>query len=140
MIEYKTGTDTIDWEAITDLYGEVGLVAGLGRRRDLEKIREAFEHSYRVVTAWEGNRLVGAGRLLSDGVCYAMICDLGVLPAYQKQGVGRGILNALQKDNEHLSFHLTSTFGNEAFYKKLGFKKHKTGYAKYPYESEYVED
>ncbi|WP_242835761.1 hypothetical protein [Clostridium sp. DL-VIII] len=28
----------------------------------------------------------------------------------------------------------------ENFYKKFGFKKHKTAYAKYPFESKYLED
>ena len=39
-----------------------------------------------------------------------------------------------------MSIHLTSTFGNEDFYKKLGFKKHKTAYSKYPFPSKYIED
>jgi predicted N-acetyltransferase YhbS len=39
-----------------------------------------------------------------------------------------------------MPIHLTSTFGNEEFYKKLGFKKHKTAYAKYPFQSKYLED
>jgi len=43
-------------------------------------------------------------------------------------------MNVLLKGEEHMPIHLTSTFGNEDFYKKLGFKKHKTAYAKYPYE------
>ncbi len=49
-------------------------------------------------------------------------------------------MNELMKGNEHICIYVTSTFGNEPFYSKLGFKKHKTAYAKYPYESEYLED
>ena len=48
-------------------------------------------------------------------------------------------MEALLRGNEHLLVYLTSTFGNEGFYSKLGFKKHKTAYAKYPCESEYLE-
>ena len=59
MIEYKTGNDIIDWKSITDLYGEIGLVAGFGKKRDQKKIREAFLNSFKVVTAWEGDKLVG---------------------------------------------------------------------------------
>jgi|SaaInlLV_10m_DNA_2_1039722.scaffolds.fasta_scaffold85204_2 hypothetical protein len=62
MIKYKTGADKIDWDSITSLYGEVGLVAGLGKKRDLDKVQEAFENSYKVVTAWKGQKIVGAGR------------------------------------------------------------------------------
>lgn len=140
MIEYKIGTDNIDWKGITSLYGEVGLVAGFGKKRDLHKIRESFLKSFRVVTAWEGKKLVGAGRLISDGICYGMIFDLGVLPTHHRQGIGRGLISELLRGNENLFIHLTSTFGNENFYRKLGFKKHKTGFAKYPIESEYLEN
>ncbi|THB76743.1 MAG: N-acetyltransferase [Desulfobulbaceae bacterium] len=140
MIEYKIGTDDIDWEGLRDLYGEVGLVGGLGKKRDLPKIREAFLISFKVVTAWDNQRLVGAGRMISDGVCYGMIFDLGILVTHQRQGIGRQIINILLKGHEDLFIHLTSTFGNEEFYKKIGFKKHKTGFAKYPIKSKYLED
>ena len=139
-IECKTGSDIIDWESIANLYGEIGLVAGFGKKRDLKKIKEAFLKSFKVVTAWEKDKLVGAGRLLSDGICYGMIFDVGVLPSFQKMGVGKKIMNELMKGNENICIHLTSTFENEAFYNKLGFNKHKTAYAKYPYKSEYLED
>ncbi|MCG8377081.1 MAG: GNAT family N-acetyltransferase [Chlorobiales bacterium] len=139
MVQYKTGTDPIDWEALGDLYEEIGLVAQFGKKRDLEKIRQAFQSSYKVVTAWKKGKLVGAGRLLSDGLCYGTIYDVGVFQACRKQGIGKGIMEALLRGNEHLLVYLTSTFGNEGFYSKLGFKKHKTAYAKYPRESEYLE-
>jgi len=35
---------------------------------------------------------------------------------------------------------LTSTFGNEAFYEKLGFRRQKAAFGKYPFPSEYLED
>lgn len=138
-VQYKTGTDGIDWEALGDLYEEVGLVAQFGKKRDVGVIKDAFQNSWKVVTAWKEGELVGAGRLISDGLCYGTVYDVGVLQACRGAGVGKGIMEALLKGNEHLFIYLTSTFGNEAFYKKLGFKKHKTAYAKYPHVSEYLE-
>ena len=140
MIEYKTGLSDIDWESLTALYHETNLVVGLGKKKDLNKIREAFENSYKIVTAWESSKLVGAGRLISDGVCYGMIHDVGVLPSYQRAGIGKKIMSMLLEGNDHLYIGLTSTFGNEDFYYKLGFKKHKTALAKYPNESRYLEN
>ena len=139
MVEYRTGTDSIDWKALGELYEEVGLVAGFGKKRDIGTIRQVFQRRYKVVTAWQEGKLVGAGRMLSDGLCYGTIYDVGVLEAYQGQGVGKGIMEALLKGSGHLLVYLTSTFGSEEFYRKLGFKKHKTAYAKYPHESEYLE-
>ena len=78
--------------------------------------------------------------MISDGVCYGAIFDVGVLPEYQKKGIGRGVMNELLKGNDNIPIHLTSTFGNEEFYKKLSFKKHKTAYSRYPFKTDYVED
>jgi predicted N-acetyltransferase YhbS len=139
MIEYKTGFSSIDWSMLVDLYGEIGLVAGHGQRKDIDSIRKAFQASAKVVTAWHNQQLVGAGRMLTDGVCYASVFDVGVLPTFQKRGVGKGLMIELMKGNEHLCVHLTSTFGNEEFYGKLGFRRHKTAMAKYPHDSQYLE-
>ena len=140
MIEYKIGVEAVDWAQLVELYGRVGLVAGLGKKRDAERIRQAFVSSAKVVTAWDGNALVAAGRLVGDGVCQGMIFDVGVLPEYQQRGIGAGIVRALVEGNEHLCLHLTATFGKEGFYRKLGFKRHRTAMARYPYASEYLED
>ena len=111
-----------------------------GKKRDLAGIKEAFLSSYRVVTAWDGDRIVGAGRLLSDGVCYGWIHDMAVLPDLRKQGIGRDIVEGLLEGNERQLIGLTSSFEAVGFYRRLGFKKHKTAHAKYPGPSIYLED
>jgi len=140
VIEYKTGIDVIDWDSLLQLYVETDGVIGLARAGNLDKIKEAFLNSYRIVTAWDGDRIVGAGRLISDGTCYGWIHDMAVRPDYQKTGIGRGIVKYLLDGNESLLIGLTSAFGAEDFYHKLGFKKHKTAMAKYPGKSVYLED
>ena len=78
--------------------------------------------------------------MISDGECYGWIHDMAVLPDLQKQGIGRGIMEGLLDGNERLLTGLTSSFDAVDFYRKLGFKKHKTAHAKYPGESTYLED
>ena len=140
MITYKPGTDVIDWDSLMALYCETDGVIGLARAGNLEKIKAAFLNSYRVITAWDGDRIVGAGRMISDGECYGWIHDMAVLPDRQKQGIGRGVVEALLEGNEHLLIGLTSSFDAVPFYRRLGFKKHKTAHAKYPGASTYLED
>lgn len=140
MISYKQGTDQINWPELFRLYEKVGMLKCLIEAGEFDKIKSAFQRSYKVVTAWDGSELVGACRMLSDGIRYGCVFDVAVLPEYHKQGIGRGLMTALLCGEESLSIHLTSTFGNEDFYKKLGFRKHKTAYAKYPFESKYLED
>ena len=140
MITYKIGLTDMKWSHLFNLYEKAGLLGRFVKNKEFNKIQAAFEKSYKVVTAWDGETLVASGRMLSDGICYASIFDVGVLPEYQKQGIGKGIMLELLKGEEHLPVHLTSTFGNEEFYKKLGFKKHKTAHSKYPFKTDYVED
>ena len=140
MISYKTGLECIEWPQLFSLYEKVGMIKRFIESKEFNKIQYAFQVSYKVVTAWEENTLVGSCRMLSDGICYGAVFDVGVLPEYQKKGIGKGLMRLLLKGEEHMTIHLTSTFGNEGFYKKLGFKKHKTAYSKYPFESKYVED
>jgi len=140
LIEYKTGLSVIDWDSLIQMYKELDLVIGLARAGKIKKIKRAFNNTFKIVTAWDGDEIVGAGRLISDGECYGWIHDVGVHPKYQKKGVGRGIMNELMNGNEHLLFGLTSSFEAVEFYQELGFKKHKTALAKYPGKSSYLED
>jgi len=140
MVKYKSGTDLINWTSLVQLYFETDGVVGLGRERNLDKIKKAFLKSYKVVTVWEEDKIIGAGRMISDGVCYGWIHDMAILPEYQKHGLGKRLMEELLNEDENLLIGLTSAFGVEEFYYKLGFKKHKTALAKYPVESIYLED
>ena len=140
MIEYKTGLEVIDWNSLVQMYAEVDLVIGLARAGKIEKIKKSFKNSHKVVTAWDKDKIVGGGRLISDGECYGWIHDVGVHPDFQKKDIGRGIMDELLKGNEHMLIGLTSSFEAVEFYTKLGFRKHKTAMAKYPGESAYLEE
>lgn len=122
MISYKLGLENIDWTSLFSLYERVGLLRKFIENKEIDKIQSAFQKSYKVVTAWDGNVLVGSCRMLSDGISYGMVFDVGVLPEYQKKCIGKGMLNLLLKEELHMSIHLTSTFGNEDFYKQYIMK------------------
>jgi ribosomal protein S18 acetylase RimI-like enzyme len=124
---------------LVDLYAQTELVGGLGIKRDTEGIKKTFLNSSRAVTAWDGAHLSGAGRMLTDGVVYACIQDIAVLPGYRRQGIATAIVKELLVNTENISVHLTSRFGGEDLYRKLGFKRHKNAFAKYPHESPYLE-
>jgi GNAT superfamily N-acetyltransferase len=107
-----------------------------------QMIGDAFQSSFAVSTAWIGQRLIACGRMISDGQMYSGIFDVVVDPEFQKKGLGREIMRRLIDKAPHTCIHLTSTFGNEAFYQSLGFKRHKTALALYPgkmSESPYLE-
>lgn len=119
-----------EWiDQILEIHNKTEMKRSLDR---CDMISKAFSSSYAVVTAWLDTRLVACGRMISDGQMYSGIFDVVVDPEFQKTGVGRQIMERLIAKAPHTFIHLTSTFGNEPFYAKLGFKKHKTAMAKYP--------
>lgn len=138
MAEFKTSLEDDEWEKLVDHYDETDMCLGLGRKRETDKIRRAFVNSYRYVTAWEEDTIIGAARMISDGECYGWIHDMSVLASHRKQGIGRQIVEKLFEGNEGLLVGLTSSFEAVDFYAKLGFKKHKTAMAKYPRHSAYL--
>jgi len=60
--------------------------------RTLDEAREMLRHTDLALCAWDGEQLVGFGRVLTDFVYRATIWDVIVDQAYQKQGIGRALL------------------------------------------------
>jgi GNAT superfamily N-acetyltransferase len=138
VIIYKTSLLENEWVKLVDHYEETGMCLGLGKEREIGKIRRAFESSHKYITAWDSEVIIGAGRMISDGECYGWIHDISVLEGYRKKGIGKAIVSSLIEGNESLLIGLTSSFMAIEFYLKLGFNKHKTAMAKYPGKSDYL--
>jgi aralkylamine N-acetyltransferase len=134
-IRYTRTLDGIDWHMFATVFERASL--GTPQATDLEK---SYRNSAVYVFAHHAEVLIGAARALSDGVYHAEICDTVVLPAYQGQGIGRHMIEILLRDLSGQKIMLTSSFGKEGFYKKLGFRRHKTalayGYGAWWYEDE----
>ena len=72
----------------------------------------------------EGGRLVGFGRLVSDGVLHAMVYELMVAPDHQNLGIGTKILTGLVRvciDHAIRDIQLFCANGKREFYEKRGF-------------------
>lgn len=127
-IRLSTDTNEISWEELARLYGR----ALLGKKRAPEKIELAFRNSLLKVFLFDGGRLVGAGRALSDGVWRAAIYDVAVLPEYQGKGIGSRIIRYLIQHAGVEVITLYAASGKEAFYERFGFRKMKTAMAIMP--------
>lgn len=123
----KQDVESLNWVELADVYRR----APLGERMP-DQLKRAFEASYFTAVVFREGKIIGAGRVLSDGEYYANIYDVVVLPEYQGQGVGKAIMKELQCRIGDLFVLLTTTLGKEPFYHKLGFRKHKTAMAIYP--------
>jgi N-acetylglutamate synthase-like GNAT family acetyltransferase len=127
VIQYREGYNPAWVDQIMNLHNKTEM-----KRTRPEQVNQAFATSFAVVTAWMDNQIIACGRMISDGQMCSAIFDVVVDPAFQKRGVGKGIVEKLIAKAPDTMVHLTSTFGNEAFYQKIGFKKHKTAMALYP--------
>jgi len=88
-----------------------------------------LRHTDVAVCAWDGDQLVGFGRVLTDYVYRATIWDVIVDKAYQKQGIGSEIV---QRILHHPRLKRVELFWlctrRPKFYEKLGFSsKEQTG-------------
>jgi GNAT superfamily N-acetyltransferase len=72
----------------------------LGERRpvnDPQRIQRMLAHGNILVTAWAGEKLVGVSRALSDFSFCCYLSDLAVDEAYQKQGIGKKLIEETHK-------------------------------------------
>jgi N-acetylglutamate synthase-like GNAT family acetyltransferase len=85
----------------------------------------AIAHSFPVVTAWDGEVLMGFARATSDGVFRATIWDVVIDPAYQGGGLGRKMVETLLS-HPHMSrverVYLMTT-RQQGFYQRIGFEE-----------------
>ncbi len=85
---------------------------------------KALMNSDSLITAWDGNRLVGLGNAISDGYLVVYYPHLLVHPDYQGKGIGKMIVDKFQ--NKYGNFHqqlLTADGKAIDFYRKCGFEK-----------------
>jgi GNAT superfamily N-acetyltransferase len=93
-------------------------------RADAAALDRSLRHSHYLVAAYDGETLVGVGRVVSDGVLYAMIYDMIVAPSHQGRGIGTQILSMLVekcRSDGIREIQLFSARGKAPFYRKRGF-------------------
>jgi len=116
-IKYKDQKDIPKDQAIA-LYESVEWSSA--KKPDL--LLKALMNSHTVVTAWDGERLVGLGNAISDGYLVVYYPHLVVHPEYQGKGIGTEIVKQMQK--KYQGFHQQTLLADGKaveFYKKCGF-------------------
>ncbi len=85
---------------------------------DVEKTRRAIERTINI-TAWDGTKLVGCLRILTDGCFFGTIPEVLVLPRYQGQGIGSALLRLAKRTTPTLLYFGAQPQA-EKFYEKNG--------------------
>jgi len=115
----------VDMVELSSLYR----IAPLGNKPP-EALATVFGNSMFVCFVYAGGVLVGAGRVLADGLDCAYIADVAVHPDHQGRGLGRAIIRQLVAlSRDHKKIILYANPGTEGFYGKLGFLRMNTAMA-----------
>ena len=80
------------------------------------------------IGAWDGDRLVGSVRLLSDGYFFCTIPEVMVDPEYRRKGIGKELLRRALDAAPGGTIFLGAQPGQEAFFEQAGFRRGPTGY------------
>lgn len=121
MISYRRGND-LDLDQVIELYQ----ASTLGERRPIgnRKVMQAMiTEASLIITAWEGAKLVGISRTLTDFSYVAYLADLAVHTDFQGKGIGQALIDQTKKSLEPTCFItlLAAPLAND-YYPKLGFE------------------
>lgn len=114
--EYQTYNE----QEIIDLYQSVGWT---NYTSCPEMLEEAYKNSLCILGAFEKEKLVGAVRVVGDGISIVFVQDILVLPEYQRQGVGSALMRAILKKYAsvyQVELLTDSTEKSKAFYLSVG--------------------
>jgi GNAT superfamily N-acetyltransferase len=126
-MEYRYGNE-LDLNQVTELYR----ASTLGERRPIDDpaiVRSMLEHANLVVTAWDGEIMVGLARTLTDFSYVGYLSDLAVRESYQRQGIGQALI---QKTRERMGprsmLVLLAAPKAVDYYPRIGFKRHESAW------------
>jgi ribosomal protein S18 acetylase RimI-like enzyme len=112
---------------IINLYNSAGLPRPTA---DANRIQKMYDNSNLIITAWDDATLVGVSRCITDWCWSCYLADLAVRPGYQKEGIGKKLVQlAQEKVGEQVMILLLSVPTAMTYYPKIGFTKEDRAFA-----------
>ena len=94
-----------------------------------EQAQSGLNNSDFIIACRDNDTIVGCARIFWDKGYIAYLADVMVEPAYQRQGIGRKLVNACisyidkqLKEGWRIKIVIVSAKGKEQFYEKFGFE------------------
>jgi predicted N-acetyltransferase YhbS len=104
----------------------------LGERRPVdepERLERMLRHADVIVTARDGERLIGVSRAITDFAYCCYLSDLAVDVAYQHQGIGKRLVAETQRAaGESALLMLIAAPAAEGYYSKIGMQQIKSAW------------
>lgn len=107
-------------EQVAMLYRETEFAKPLD---DTNRLQEMINHTPLVFSAWSGESLLGFARCLTDFEYFCYLSDILILPSYQKQGIGKILINEMKEYlGTRTTISLRADYGALGFYEQMGFE------------------
>jgi len=123
MITYRVGNN-IPVDVVKALYE----ATSLGPRRPIHDpgtLEAMIQNANLVVTAWDGDELVGISRTLTDFAYVGYLSDLAVHEQWQRQGIGIGLItNTRAAMGPKSKLILLAAPDAVDYYPRIGFTHH----------------
>lgn len=108
------------------LFDDSGLKRPTG---DLLRMARMLEEADLIWTAWDGDRLVGLARSLTDFCYCCYLSDLAVAKEYQRQGIGKELIRLTRESlGDQVMLLLLAAVTAEGYYERVGFVQVKNGW------------
>jgi ribosomal protein S18 acetylase RimI-like enzyme len=119
-------TYTVEPNLSADEFRAILIASTLAERRpvnDTPRLEKMLRHADLIVTARDGERLVGISRAITDFSYCCYLSDLAVDVAYQRQGIGKRLIEETRaRAGDSATLILISAPAAEAYYPKIGMK------------------
>ena len=118
-------------ETITaEQLSQVFRISGIKRPvDDLPRLQKMLDNGDILITAWDGDQLVGIARSITDYSYCCYLSDLAVNKSYQSLGIGKELVRQTQLQiSEEVALILLSSPIAMEFYPHIGFKKIENGF------------
>lgn len=126
-MRYRLGND-LDLDEVIDVYRQ----SGLGQRRpvdDRERMATMLAGANLVVSAWDGDRMVGLARSLSDFSYVTYLADLAVRRSHQHRGIGRELIARTRAaGGRQVIVVLLAAPAATSYYPRVGFARHDSAW------------
>jgi predicted N-acetyltransferase YhbS len=127
MITYRLGND-LDLDQVIELYR----ASTLGERRpvdDRARMETMLKQANLVVTAWDGDVLVGISRAFTDFAYATYLSDLAVRVSHQRQGIGKQLIRETQRHAGSASYLVLLAAPKAVdYYPHIGFERHPSAW------------
>lgn len=121
-------TYSSDREVTIDQFKDILLRSTLGDRRPVDDpamMKGMIENSNLIITCWEGEKLVGLSRSVTDFHYCCYLSDLAVDVSYQKQGIGKKLIEETRRHiGRSCNVILLSAPAAVDYYPQIGFEHH----------------